>query len=70
MKPFHMWVVGGIVGALWGVSMFLAGSWGARIDARLASIDETLTRSAQFQGGVEATLRAHEHRLSQLENKR
>ncbi len=70
MKPFHMWVVGGIVGGLWGVSMLLAGAWGARIDARLASIDETLTRTATFQGAVDATLKAHDHRISQLEQRK
>lgn len=56
-----------LIGALWLVTMGLAATWGTRIDARLASIDQTLTKSAERQGEVSATLRAHDSRLGRLE---
>ena len=56
-----------LVGALWAITMALAGMWGVRIDSRLASIDQTLTESARSQGETAATLRAHDSRITRLE---
>lgn len=57
------------LGALWAVTMALAGVWGKRIDRRLQSIDEHLTKAARFEGSVEAKLDAHDQRTTRLEGR-
>lgn len=56
------------IGALWVVTMALAGAWGKRIDRRLASIDTHLTAAARFEGAVGARLDAHQQRLDRIEH--
>lgn len=63
------WGLGLVLGALWVVTMALVGAWGKRIDRRLASIDEHLTKAARFEGSVEAKLDAHDKRTTRLEGR-
>jgi hypothetical protein len=64
-----LWLLGGALGALWVVTMALAANWGKRIDRRLASIDEHLTKAARFEGAVEAKLDSHDKRTTRLEGR-